>query len=380
MKDDLSVMRDAFAAKLNEARFVSDPLWLAALREVPRHQFLPTFFTSTPDGSWQAVDATDGTYFPEVYADTTLTTQVDGKLDPDPSAGPVKGEGTSSSTQPGLMAYMLEALNVTGAERVLEIGTGTGYNAALLSHRLGADRVTTVEVDPHVAELARERLKACSYEPRVETRSGEDGFPDAAPFDRVIATCSFPHVPRTWIDQTRDGGHIVTSLWRDLGGGPMVRLTVNEGVAEGNFLAVPGGFMPTRSVNRASQALSEAVQQTGQTRTALVDSGVLRESHAGMWLALLVPDATWLGFTPTGGSQQLWLFASDGSWSMLEDSTMTVEQYGPRRLWDEIEAAYNRWHDAGSPDRERLGLTVSADGVHHFWLDDPSNELWRTSA
>src|SRR5262249_38066855 len=68
----------------------------------------------------------------------------------------------------------------------------------------------------------------------------------------------------------------------------------------------------------------------------------LGDRDAGMWLALLVPDAAWLGFTPTGGSEQLWLFASDGSWSVLDDDTMRVEQYGPRKLWGEIGRAYRR--------------------------------------
>lgn len=124
----------------------------------------------------------------------------------------IEGEGTSSSTQPSLMAHMLHALDLTGSERVLEVGTGTGYNAALLSHRLGNDRLTTIEVGPHVTELARERLSVSGYEPDVRCGDGAAGWADAAPYDRVIATVSFPHVPRAWIDQTRDGGLIVTSL------------------------------------------------------------------------------------------------------------------------------------------------------------------------
>lgn len=317
-------------------------------------------------------------YFRLIYADTTLTTQLDGSTDPDPAAGPVSGVGTSSSTQPGLMAYMLEALQLGGAERVLEIGTGTGYNAALLSHRLADHRVISIDVDPAVTGQARERLTAYGFQPTIIDGDGERGWPTAAPYDRVVATCSVPVVPRAWIDQTRDGGCIVTSLWRDLGGGPMVRLAVNAGVAEGFFLPETGGFMPVRSVARATPALATAVRQDGQIRAATIDSGALRDPHAGMWLALLVPDATWLGFTPTDDTEQLWLFAPDGSWSMLQDDTMRVEQYGPRNLWDEIEAAHQRWRDAGSPDRERIGLTVTEDGTHRFWIDTPDRELWRS--
>src|SRR5262249_10118158 len=164
MSDSLAQHRARFVADLSAAGYLADPHWRKAFAEVPRHHFLPRFFMALPDGRWQAVDASHPDYLGLVYTDTTLATQLDARADPDPSAGPVSGVGTSSSTQPGLMAYMLEALRLDGGERVLEIGTGTGYNAALLSHRLGDHRVTTIEVDPAVTDHARERLKGCGYE------------------------------------------------------------------------------------------------------------------------------------------------------------------------------------------------------------------------
>jgi protein-L-isoaspartate(D-aspartate) O-methyltransferase len=103
---------------------------------------------------------------------------------------------------------------------------------------------------------------------------------------------------------------------------------------------------------------------------------VLRHPDAGLWIALLVEDATWLGFTPEGGRDQLWVFTPDGSWAMIENATMTVEQHGPRRLWEEVEAADQRWVDAGKPTRDRMGLTVTKSGLHQFWLDEPDNVQW----
>lgn len=208
-----------FLAGLEAGGYLSDPAWRQALGEVPRHVFLPAFFLSLPDGRWQAIDASHPDYWGRVYADTTLTTQLDGMIGPDPDGGPQVGTGTSSSTQPGLMALMLDALRLSGGERVLEIGTGTGYNAALLAHRLGARNVASVEVDPSVAEQARQRLAAAGYRPAVVTGDGELGWPDGGRFDRLIATVSVPEVPSAWLRQVRDGGLIVVSLWRDLGGG-----------------------------------------------------------------------------------------------------------------------------------------------------------------
>ncbi|MEV4642807.1 ATP-grasp peptide maturase system methyltransferase [Actinoplanes sp. NPDC049548] len=372
--------RAALTASLYDAGELTDPHLIDAFKGVPRAAFLPAFFVPTPDGRWRAIDSSSAEYLPMVYADTTLTTQLDGKVDPDPAAEPRKGLGTSSSTQPGLMASMLEALSLTGGERVLEIGTGTGYNAALLCHRLGDRQVTSVEVDQQVTDVARDRLRGLGYLPTVVTGDGAAGWPDRAPYDRVIATASFPTIPRAWVEQTVDGGLIVASLWRDLGGGPLVRLIVQGGQARGHFLAQFGGFMPTREVTMTADALSTALGQKGVTRPTRLRGDVLTHPHAGLWIALRVCGVTWTGFTPDGGHEQLWLFAPDGSWAVVEDAAGTVEQYGTRNLWDEVESVHQQWTDVDQPNRERMGLTVTRNGAHEFWLDDPANIQWRDPA
>lgn len=132
--------------------------------------------------------------------------------------------------------------------------------------------------------------------------------------------------------------------------------------------------MPVRSAHRTVAALATAVKQTGRVRPTRLPSKVLHDDDAGLWLALLVPGATWLGFTPTGGSEQTWLFAADGSWATVDDQAGQVEQHGPRMLWDEIESAHDRWRAAGSPQRDRLGLTVTGNGKHRCWLDIPDSD------
>lgn len=376
MSDQRSEDIAGFLSGLEADGYLSDPAWKQAFGAVPRHVFLPAFFLLLPDGRWQAIDANHRDYWRMVYADTTLTTQLDGTIGPDPRGGPLAGTGTSSSTQPGLMALMLDALCLSGDERVLEIGTGTGYNAALLAHRLGPANVVSVEVDPVVADLARQRLAAAGYRPTVVTSDGKQGWPDGAPYDRLIATVSVPAVPSAWLAQVRDGGTVVVSLWRDLGGGPLVRLEVNGGNGQGFFLAEAGGFMPVRAADRATAALSTAVTQIGATRPTRHPSSVLHHADAGLWLALQVPSVTWLGFTPDGGNEQVWLFASDGSWAAVDDTAGQVEQYGPRNLWDEIEMVFDQWRDAGTPARDRLGMTVTDTGAHRFWLDTPEAVVW----
>ncbi len=161
---------------------------------------------------------------------------------------------------------------------------------------------------PHLDE-PRHHLLSAGYRPTVVTGDGALGWPTAAPYDRLIAIASVPSVPPSWVAQVRDGGVIVISLWRDLCGGPLVRLDVQGDTAQGFFLPQPGGFMPVRSAATTPAALSRAVKPTGHTRGTDVPSRVLHHPDAGLWLALRLPGLTWLGFTPDGGHDQTWLFA-----------------------------------------------------------------------
>lgn len=215
--------------------------WIAAFSAVPRHLFLRRFFRQSGDLSgWEAVADTDPGAVELIYDGATWVTQ----LDNDPqrwqtargSDKPTPGTPTSSSTAPGLMALMLEALDVHDGHRVLEVGTGSGYNAALLCHRLGSSMVVTVEVDPAVAGAALDSLRAAGYRPAVAVADGSAGHPEGSPYDRLIATCSATAVPPAWIDQVRPGGLILTSLYRDLGGGPLVLLHVVGDGQAGRFV------------------------------------------------------------------------------------------------------------------------------------------------
>ncbi|PRH79465.1 methyltransferase, partial [Streptomyces solincola] len=125
-----------------------DPAWRAAFEEVPRHLFVPGYHIGVL-GGYERLAAEDpdpdkrARWLEGAYLDRPLATDVRG------------GELVSSSSQPSLMAGMLQALELRDGEAVLEIGTGTGYNAALLCHRLGDGLVTTVDLDEGITGPAR---------------------------------------------------------------------------------------------------------------------------------------------------------------------------------------------------------------------------------
>jgi len=154
-------------------RGIRSPRVLAAMESVPRHLFVP------PDLIGNA------------YADEAL-----------PSS-----DGQSIS-QPYIVAASTDALELQGHERVLEVGAGTGYQAAVVS--LLAREVVGLEAIPALAESARERLARLGYpNVRVEVGDGSQGFSESAPFDAILVSAAAPSVPQPLVDQLAEGGRLV---------------------------------------------------------------------------------------------------------------------------------------------------------------------------
>jgi protein-L-isoaspartate(D-aspartate) O-methyltransferase len=132
------------------------------------------------------------------------------------------------TTQPSLSAIMIEALGLAGTDRVLEVGTGYGYQTALLAQL--ASFVTSIERWPDLAEQARQNLAAQGIENvQVVEGDGTEGVPAAAPFDAILVSAAFPEVPRPLIDQLRTGGRLVQPIGR----GGAERVTVFERSTDG---------------------------------------------------------------------------------------------------------------------------------------------------
>lgn len=180
-------------------------------------------------------------------------------------------EGISSSTKPDLMVRMLDLLDVQDGHNVLEIGTGTGYNAALLAHRLGDDRVFSIDIDAELVDPARERLASVGLHPTLVTRDGSEGLPQHAPYDRIIATCSVPAVPIAWCDQVADGGLLLTDIKIGTGAGNLVLLRRDGDRLEGHFTERWAAFMLMRHEYdrpRGLRSPTEAGSHTRRTTTS----------------------------------------------------------------------------------------------------------------
>ncbi|MGW6507046.1 rRNA adenine N-6-methyltransferase family protein [Streptomyces niveus] len=157
--------------------------WLPAYEAAPRHQFVPdTIWPGRAGANRQddrvTLEGQPDLWWKAVYRDAPITTQWDHGEYTGPKTGRTP---TSSNSMPTMVFTMLDALNIREGQEVLEVGTGTGWNAALLSHRLGADHVVSVEVDSRTAEDARNRLTLAGLHPLVHVGNGCRGLRRARP-------------------------------------------------------------------------------------------------------------------------------------------------------------------------------------------------------
>jgi protein-L-isoaspartate(D-aspartate) O-methyltransferase len=178
-------LRAALVARLLSTGALRSPEVAAAFRAVPRERFLP------------------GLSLAEVYRDDAVVTRRD-----------EGGLPTSSSSQPSIMAIMIEQAALRSGQRVLEIGAGTGYNAAVIREIVGPDgRVVTLDIQPDVAREAEAHLRDAGYaDVVVAAADGGFGYPGEAPYDCIMLTASVSDVSPHWREQLHEGGVLVLPL------------------------------------------------------------------------------------------------------------------------------------------------------------------------
>ncbi|GAB2800095.1 methyltransferase domain-containing protein [Streptomyces daliensis] len=283
------------------------------------------------------------------------------------------GRPTTSASMPRMVAMMLRELDVRDGNTLLEIGTGTGWNSALASHRLGSGSVTTVEVNAQFAERAAARLKAVGFAPHAVWGDGAEGWEANAPYQRLIATCAVQHVPCAWVAQTN--GVMVIPWGNGMCNGALLRLESDGRTATGKVVE-EASFMWM-----SGQAPADWPEKTaGAASRTDTDPRVLTPNEARFAVGLGVPGCRYRvdwGDDPDGADCTLWLTDGESSASvryMPEGSAFPVQQAGARNLWDETEAAYRWWEERGHPGLTRFGLTANSDG-EQVWLDSPDTPV-----
>ncbi|MFD6951758.1 protein-L-isoaspartate(D-aspartate) O-methyltransferase [Nocardiopsis sp. TSRI0078] len=360
-------------------RGVLSPDWRSAFAAVPRHLFLPDVIADADTGGRVDREVDERGWMEAAYADAAVVTQVDDGA----RHGP--GEPTSSSPAPSAAAEAMRLLRAVPGMRVLEVGTGSGYGAALLSHLLGDDAVVSVEIDFELAERARIRLMSAGFTPLVVGGDGMQGWAGRAPYDRVVSAVAVRRVPYAWVAQSRPGGRILTPWGNAFHHGALADLVVGpRGTAQGRFVGHADCVWARadRAPRRLLETYVRAKPDHAATRIRLGPEDLLDDRDASFAVGLQMPGVyRRVRHTGEAGDPRVYLVdPATGSWASWHaaprhgESGHEVRQHGPRSLFTELEAARLRWVEAGRPAYTRFGLTVSAE--HQLvWLDDEDSVL-----
>jgi protein-L-isoaspartate(D-aspartate) O-methyltransferase len=337
----------------------------AAFAEVPREAFVPGGFRRN-DGGWARPG--DDDFLALVYQDDALVTKVRNGL-------PV-----SSTSQPSLMALMIEALDLRPGLRILEIGAGTGYNAALMA-TLGAT-VTSVDVQEDVAGRAREAIARSGVEGvRVEQGDGYAGHPGGR-FDRVIVTVGVAGISPHWLDQLEPDGIIVAPV-DHAGMHPILAVRRPQTLADpagpltatlvchAGFMTAAGPLSADHPGAFPAPAGARELGELAEFAPARFDPWLGPIAYRDLWYAA----GAWnrrASHAAVPGAQQSCLALIDddraGAAVVLPDGS--VRTAGPTALGPEAVAILDRWIAADRPgmDAWRLGFTLTGDPESPIWV------------
>ncbi|MBI5835593.1 MAG: methyltransferase domain-containing protein [Armatimonadetes bacterium] len=336
---------------------------LEAFAALPRHWFVDQL-----DGRDVSPETTDTDLLDRLYTDQALCIQRRG------------GVGTSSTSQPSLMALMMADVGLAPGQHVLEVGTGSGWNAGLMARVVGpTGRIVTLEVDAELAATAQAHLSRAAAGDRVTVRCADGllGAPDDAPFDAIIVTVGCPDIPAAWLAQLADGGRLLMPYTLPDGSAPLLCLRRRGDRIAGRWLRWTwfvdlrgGGLAPWPAPREAGDHLSRRAlpgapwpSQPGDPRTS---------AHFDLWLLASDEAFTalrWAGRVLGG------LWQPDGLAFCAESD---LRWRGSAALADRLEQHCQQWLRAGSPRLTDYTVCPADPGPpgNALLLRRPTTPLW----
>ncbi|GAB4513506.1 MAG: hypothetical protein OHK0046_14270 [Anaerolineae bacterium] len=354
---------EAMVAELRERGILTDPRLQAAFTAIPRHQFIP------------------GTDLSDVYSpDKSIAVCYD-----------MRGESTCSATMPTMIANLLSCLELEAGQNVLEIGTGTGYTAAIIKNMIGSEgRVTSLEIERDIVRMAQDNLqRAYVIDVNLVHVDGAEGYAPRAAYDRIVSTVGIWDIPPAWLRQLKPNGIIVAPIALDgLQVTGAFRLQ-----SDGTLLCT--SVMPSAFVYiRGSATPPTMRKRIGSTALTLISDEVDKIDSASMHLLLssdheqsilsrgLDKQEYWYGFLPfmmmteppksvfalyhVLDEQKAYGLEGEGFALFTPASACFVPYYGigsvhyfagADALLD-IETQLQKWYDADCPGIDRLRLRL----------------------
>ena len=359
---------DRFVAELREKCSAMEATsWLeSALRAVPRHLFIERFADEVnPNDPWAPVgwvsvdqlnpsrEALDA-----IYSDRGLML----KSPPDHSA----------ASQPVLVLMMLHELGLEPGMKVLEIGTGSGWNAGLITHGVGRDElVHSMDIQHELVEQARGHLTAAGH-PGVKLAAGDAGlgWPDGTSFDRIVATVGCPDIPPAWLDQLADDGILLVPLLMRGFGAPRLRLRKHGATFAGGFRG-DSGFMTLQGSHHTDvhdRLEVDRIPEGGPVRSVSLPEGIVFDF---LTFLFSTNDAFRYAVRRTESTPFILYHVDSGSWITFMPDDPKVDVLGRSSAFDDLRAAQEAWIAHRRPSLTSFEIEVVAAGSPpaRGWLD-----------
>ena len=357
MLSDINVQPyiDKLADKV--ASEIDDKDVIEAFRTIPRHLFVQHGFYIHDKLAHQMKFITQDETEPSDWLDIIYDNQVLllslGDSDP-----------PSSSSEPVLMAQMLDALQVKAGMNILEIGTGSGYNAALLAHLVGkTGKVTTIDIQPKLTQNAQDVIQTLADNVSVHTGNGLLGVSQNAPYDRIIATVSHHRVPDAWIEQLRDGGLLLMSFEKT---GGLLLLEKQGASVSGHFLQQQGYFM---SIVESRENPEMFVQ------VADLDSLLSNDFRFFAWWFIpftFIAPIELSSDEASSDNEGVRISSRDGLQSVslkADDDQIKLIQQGSDEFVQSILDVIQRWDALGHPDSSKFRFIIDSNNQQVITID-----------
>lgn len=363
---------------------LTDPALLAAVTAIPRDEFIGDIYerTNITTGRFEPIERGSERWLARMSDPSfSLVTAISRENEAE------DGIPRIAATAPVTVARMLELGAFREGERVLQVGTGPGYLAALLAHRLGAGNVTSVDIDEEAISAATATLRKLvstgilSGMPRLEVANAND-FEDrlgGQRFDGIISTVSFERVPPAWLPRINPGGRVVAPLGgAGTAAGRVVTLTADHtGHLAGRFAPFMSDIMRDRDLDSApARTTAPLTMRPGGTR---LTENELTDLDFAFFAGLHQPDLRLPVAADSRGLVEI--VGRNGDYAVASVKVPPgrplgqARQAGEEDLFKIVEGIHGRWQAQGSPKPHELGLTIDPNGTHKYWVRTPDKVL-----
>jgi protein-L-isoaspartate(D-aspartate) O-methyltransferase len=339
--------------------YVQNQNILDAFAAIPRHEFIGDFFEfDEGTKTWERISAHSPGWLEKVYTNVQLVTSINQYNKPN-----------VSSSMPGIMARMIQLLKLKPGERVLEIGTGTGYNAALLSHIVGNTCVTTIDINETLLADAQERLdRIVGPGVTVLFMDGRHLPETLEKFDAIIISASNQSIEPSWIRALNQHGRLILN-WNKSFSKVFFELEKQEDGLIGNVASFSGDFMKLHDGNGIAPISFRWDSKAPTLEETDFREELLLNFNFGFFVQIHIPSLIYNRFLSK--TRKAYYYAvMDSRGRKVYFSTKIS---GDATLWREIKEAHEKFVSLGKPRRKELSLKVDAQGAMTFFYQ--GNEI-----